>query len=1511
MSELKWLYKIIRSILFTAVILTGSIFVLTYLVLAIPPVQNYIREVAERELTQFLGGEVEIESLNIAPFNELTCKNVSLKDLDGIDCLRVVELGAGVNFWKLVLEQKIEITFVDLLDFKINIYQKEKDQPLNIDFIIQALSPKDKNKPPTIFDLKIHNIVLRDGEVSFSKLWEKKKDKNVIDFNYLKFTDINADVTLPRIANDHFEIDLRRLTCHEISGLTLKDMSGFLLIAPNEIDVKGLSIGFPNTTFNIPDFNLHFNDFNQLKAALMKRDYEISFPDLRITPSDFAAFFPELNRFTEPVFISVDAGGNLNNINIRNLTFSSQQLGAALSIDANFANLSSPSNLEIIVNNFEFDLRKNFSALLLSYLELEPNISGIIERAGDVKGKISGAYKASEQLGQILADISTSCGSLNIDARGEYAVNKGNVSGTLMIPSFDVGKLLANNNVHGISNSDITFDIVYGGNLSDSQGSIVANIGQVGFLSREFENVQLQAEKRGQNVELQFDIDDDDLEAYVTGSANLNQQSPHLVLNADVKKFDTYTTFLTSQEKKYEFSGVIDADLYGNSIDNLTGHLTLENFNFVRSGGKPISMDRLSLTSKFEEDGNRLISLNSDLVDVSIEGKFNPAQLPMFALNELRKALPSLIAGHYENVYCGKGNFYIDFTDAHSIIEFFNLPIDPLTEVTFAGSFDSERERLDFSTDIPYIVQNGNKLIRDTYLEIHINGIEGMAEINAGTIYPTKKGDLKLDMTASALRDHYRLLLDFNEGLETSFYGNLSFDGTVRKNYLGNGYDVDFNINPTSLFLNDAEWKVGDAKVMFTDKVLSINNFSVRHDDQFVLIEGVSTKDAEQFVEVQLSDIDLSYIFETLNINYVTFGGRATGDIIATELFSPNPQIYTKFLDIKDMSYNGALLGDGKVWSSFDLPGKKVNIKADIQEKERRVASVDGGIWIGKDSLAFNFDTDKIDIRFLKPFMKAFTSDVRGRATGDVTLYGTFKDINMKGKVFADEISLLVDYTNVRYHGSDSVIIEPGEIHIPDFTLEDKYGNKAILNGVVRHTYFHQPEFDFDVTNIDHMLVYDTNAKINPIWYGKIFGSGNARIEGKPGYVNILADMETNKNTVFTFVLSDEQQAAQSKFLTFSDKRKEAQLLAEEQKDTVPEFLKRFQRVQQEEEQGEPDVFSLDLRASVTPEAELILVMDPAAGDKITAYGDGAMNITYDSKSDEMRMFGKYILDRGTYNFSLQDIILKEFSIKPGSSISFTGNPYAGELDITAAYKVNTSLTELDQSFASDRELNRTNVPVEALLKVRGLMTNPDIGFDIDLPTVTEETARKVKSIISTDDMMSRQVIYLVALNKFYSPEYMGVSSTGGEWASVASSTISSQIQNVIGQITDKFTLAPSLRSDKGDFSDLEFDVALSSSLFNNRLLLNGNLGYRDPSTSNTTFVGDFDIEYLLTRKGNLRLKAYNHFNDQNYYLKSALTTQGIGVVWRMDFDNLGTLFKRRKKETTDSIPSNLEESDK
>ena len=441
------------------------------------------------------------------------------------------------------------------------------------------------------------------------------------------------------------------------------------------------------------------------------------------------------------------------------------------------------------------------------------------------------------------------------------------------------------------------------------------------------------------------------------------------------------------------------------------------------------------------------------------------------------------------------------------------------------------------------------------------------------------------------------------------------------------------------------------------------------------------------------------------------------------------------------------------------------------------------------------------------------------------------------------------------------------------------------------------------------MLVYDVHETQEQRWFGRIFGNGSATVSGQPGVVDIGVNMSTAPGSSFTFVLSDAEQAYDYRFITFRDRDRH-------RKDSIerltspPQIVKELkERIARSNDDGPGSIYKMNIAVDVNPSAQVTLVMDPVGGDRIRAFGNGNLRMTYDSANEDLRMFGTYTLTRGNYNFTLQDIIIKDFTIRDGSSITFHGDPYAAQLDIQAIYSLNANLSDLDESFLQDKELNRTNVPVHALLNVAGDMRSPDISFDLEFPTLTSDTYRKVRSIVSTEDMMNRQIIYLLALNRFYTPDYMNATK-GNEFVSVASSTISSQLSSILGQLSDNWSIAPNIRSDRGDFSDVEVDLALSSNLLNNRLLLNGNFGYRDKAMNSNTFIGDFDIEYLLNRTGTLRLRAYNRYNDRNYYLRSALTTQGVGVVFKRDFDNMFNFLRpKRHKQTPDHAGKHLSDS--
>ena len=132
---------------------------------------------------------------------------------------------------------------------------------------------------------------------------------------------------------------------------------------------------------------------------------------------------------------------------------------------------------------------------------------------------------------------------------------------------------------------------------------------------------------------------------------------------------------------------------------------------------------------------------------------------------------------------------------------------------------------------------------------------------------------------------------------------------------------------------------------------------------------------------------------------------------------------------------------------------------------------------------------------------------------------------------------------------------------------------------------------------------------------------------------------------------------------------------------------------------------------------------------------------------------------------------------------------------------------------------------------------------------------------------------------------------------SFLSSTLSSQLNQIISDAvgSTNWTFGANVSTGSVGTNDVEATGLLSGRLFNNRLLVNGNIGYRDNTYYNTNFIGDFDVQYLLTPGGSVRLKAYSETNDR-YFTKSALTTQGVGVQLSRDFTNLRDLFSRKKQ---------------
>lgn len=1445
--------------------MTVGIPLLLYILLCLPAVHDKIRTVAAEELSELLGARVSIGKLNVVPFNRLELEDVSIA-LGADTILLANGLNAGISVRNLVTG-RIVVTDVELMSPDIRVWRDSVGAPLNVQPIFDRLKGKDDKKPKK-FNLAVHTVVIRSGRMSYDVLSEPRKTEG-LDPSHLKLYELRADLTAPKISNEKITVSLKRLNFTERSGLTLKKLSANVSYTDSILSLAKLRLRLPESTLAFADMaiNLH-------RGAEKISDIEL-LRESHIKLSDLSPLFPPLATTDAQINLAARAELFADSLSLKRLSLElpNRRLNLQLGGGASAQNAR--------ITRLNLGLNGEYAASLLSTIKpLAPRQQEILSSLGNVSLSGSATWRTPLDI-QLHSDVSTEIGDLKIKA----SLAAGKLIGSLSARNLRLDHLVPDKQL-GAADFDLSF------NLGKRAGAASLTVDRLQWKGHDYADISAEATFSGKRYGASIISADPLATLSVNAEANLTPGNYSAALNADITSANPCAMGLIGKYEGYTLSGEVKARFTAEELHRPVGELTVSDLRFVDANGNGLHEAPARLTADLQTDP-AFINFKSDLIDINASGSINILSIAPALNNMLAQALPA----YFTPKPCGRPDEPNDFRltakihDDAPLTEFLKLPVKLLYAVTVNAEVNQPAETASLNIDAPYL-QNGNSLISRTRLTAELGR---KSSLNVSTRTNSKFGDMNIGLAANAADGLAHVTFGLNDPDTDPYSARL--DMAVRPTPTGAVVQVEES--KLSFGGDEMNWKIPPALVEVADGRTTIHNLRMERPGQELRIDGTASKLADDRLTVKLKKINLDNLFTALRLNdVVQFGGIADGTIVGSGLLGREPILETEELMVKDLKYSHCLMGDARLRSRWNNESRGVEIHAAINGKQANSSmGVDGIIYPMTQELDFNFRAKHAPVGFLHTFMSAWASKVGGHASGKCHLWGNFKQVDMEGDLYAENFALTIGFTNVTYYATDSVHIRPGVIALDGLQIRDAEGHTANVNGRLTHNGFQEPRFRFDITDIDRLLAYDVGPSPESFWWGKIYADGWLTVNGKPGRVDINAITTTTPGSEFFFELSDSENAVEYNFLSFRDVTPVAHADSIPLLPGSPELDKQMQnRVRRKSARNMLTNYQFDLTVNVTPQAKIILIMDPVAGDRIEAYGSGGIGILYGSDTEEMRLFGGYTINKGHYNFTLQDIIRKDFDIREGSTISFKGDPNDAKLDIVAAYEVqNANLTDLDESFALDKELQRTKVPVRALLKVTGSLQDPDIDYGLELPSLTSDVVRKVESIINTKEMLNRQIIYLLAIDRFYTPEYMSATK-GNELMSVASGTLSSQLSNILGQLSDKVSVAPSVRSNADNLSDLEVNVALSSTLLNNRLRLNGNFGYRDNTlnTSNTQFVGDFDVEYLLTRTGNWRLKAYNHFNDRSLYLKTSLTTQGLGLVFKHDFDRL---FKRKRTQ--------------
>jgi hypothetical protein len=515
-----------------------------------------------------------------------------------------------------------------------------------------------------------------------------------------------------------------------------------------------------------------------------------------------------------------------------------------------------------------------------------------------------------------------------------------------------------------------------------------------------------------------------------------------------------------------------------------------------------------------------------------------------------------------------------------------------------------------------------------------------------------------------------------------------------------------------------------------------------------------------------------------------------------------------------------------------------------------------------------NFDIeirlDNYKLHTLAPFIRDFSSKIEGLASGNLKLFGSPQEPELAGSINLMRTNMKIDYLNVIYSLTGKINFDHNLIAYDSVLIWDSLNNQAIGNGKITHDYFKNFNLDLNFS-AKNLTGLNTTRAQNETFYGSALASGNVSIFGPPANLVLRLNVKSDKGTNIKIPASYGTEIANNDFIVFIDKNKE-----------IPDPELNY----------EVDIkgIALDLGLIVTQEANIQLVLPYQMGN-IQANGSGDIIIDI-NPAGEMTMKGDYIINRGSFFLTLQNIINRDFTIRRGSKVTWTGDPYNAQIDLKAVYKVKTSLGEYGPP-----EDSATRVHVDCVIALSKNLANPEIKFTIEFPELKDSDKQYIYSQLDTTDqaMMSQQMISLLLLNSF--------SYSSGSTGSVGFNTFSiltNQLNNYLSGLSNNLDIGLNYRPG-GQLSSDEVDLALSTRLFDDRVTIDGNVGVRGKeSTSN--LIGEVTVEVKITDDGRFRAKVFNKSNNDDLYKNYAPYTQGVGVFYTQDFHRFKDIFRRKER---------------
>ena len=579
---------------------------------------------------------------------------------------------------------------------------------------------------------------------------------------------------------------------------------------------------------------------------------------------------------------------------------------------------------------------------------------------------------------------------------------------------------------------------------------------------------------------------------------------------------------------------------------------------------------------------------------------------------------------------------------------------------------------------------------------------------------------------------------------------------------------------------------------------------------------------------------------------------------------------------VNKMTYNGVLLGNmGLNAVYFPNADESHYIDGIITKDGEEIIMLNGEYREENEQgrLDGSATFQRMPFALFNAFMPEGPFAMSGYAWGDFTVHGHTDNPILNGELRTDSMHINADSYNVNLQISDHTItVKDSRLNLNRIEAYAAGKTPLVLDGNIDFSNLERVQLDMNVRADNYQLI-NSPKKQGSLAYGKVFVNVGGRLWGTLSDLKMRGRLDVLGSTDVSCVLTD------------------TPITVDDQLSDIVTFCDFTDTIAAEALQVERQSIDIQMNVGIAETAQIHCFLSDNGNDYIDLQGGGEVTMTYDLQND-MQLWGRYTINKGTMRYSLMAIPLNDFRIKQGSYVEFQGKLMNPRLNINASERVRSTVTE-------------NNVPRSVAFDV-GLAlsrTLEDMGLEFTLQAPEDLTVQNQLTAMTAEER-GRVAVTMLVTGMYVTDD----SQTNGGFN--YANTLNAYLQNAINEIAGKalstvdvnFGIESGISEAGNTTTDYSFSFA--KRFWGNRIsvIVGGKVSTgRDAVNTGQTIIDNISIEYRLDKTAS---RYVNLFYDRNYesLLEGQVTKMGGGIVLRKKAEKLGELFIFKNKKDTPTV---------